>query len=403
MEKNNRSIRVECPKLLITRNESDLEWLIGSPFFPPLTIVSTFRCLHFNSSGPDFIKESEEIRTLLLKGFDVIGALIVGKSDSEKTAARAIEAARKLRNVLSGRTNSENEETIGAVANPDTGEICFFVSETEGSTSLEFVNSVSYDDNPEKFVWESGCLLRCELPIKLPFCFPVNKPSDVENIFSRAIEAVIAKFRDPNIVYMVEASSKASLDVIQPAILRGAELDFDTALPTIELLDKAVHNSDQKLLRCAYFCLKSKSTPELFSAENADIIQVSVLLNRSETSSKCSAPAVEYFPAMEETRLLIVDFKLEVLCYAVQGIPLMHAISKLLIPGLIDQLNAMMKMTLPNLLKQHQQLHPYHFSPPGIAHPITVIYELNYGETEMKQVDARRSLHLRLGLPMLTI
>ena len=112
-----------------------------------------------------------------MKGFDVIGALIVGKSDSEKKAARSIEAARKLRKVLSGRTYSENEETIGAVANPDTGEIHFFVSETEGSTSLEFVNSVSYDDNPEKFVWESGCLLRCELPIKLPFCFPVNKPS----------------------------------------------------------------------------------------------------------------------------------------------------------------------------------------------------------------------------------
>lgn len=102
---------------------------------------------------------------------------------------------------------------------------------------------------------------------------------------------------------------------------------------------------------------------------------------------------------MEEARLLIVDFNLEVLCYAVQGIPLMHAILQLIIPGLIDQLNSMKKMTLPNILTQHPQLRPYHFSPPGIAHPITVIYELNYGETEMKQVDARRSLHLRLGLP----
>lgn len=197
----------------------------------------------------------------------MIGALIVGKSDLEKTGASAIEAARKLRKVLSGRTISENEKMIGAVADPDTGEICFFVSETEGSTSLEFVNSVSYDDNPEKFVWESGCLLRCELPIKLPFCFPVNKPSDVENIFSRAIEAVISKFRDPNVVYLVEASSKGPSDVIQPVILRATELDFDAALPTIDLLDKAVHDSGQKLLRCAHFCLKSKSTPELFSIE----------------------------------------------------------------------------------------------------------------------------------------
>lgn len=112
-----------------------------------------------------------------MKGFDVIGALIVGKSDPEKTAARAIEAARKLRKVLAGRTESEKEVTIGAIADPDNGEIRFFASSTESSTSLEFVNSVSYGDNPEKFVWESGCLLRCELPVKLPFCFPVNKPS----------------------------------------------------------------------------------------------------------------------------------------------------------------------------------------------------------------------------------
>ncbi|MBA0707751.1 hypothetical protein Golax_019770 [Gossypium laxum] len=356
MEKNTRSIRIECPKLLITRNESDLQWLIGSPFFPPLTIISTFRCIHSNSSGPDFPKESEEIRTLLLKGFDVIGALIVGKSDPEKTAARAVEAARKLKKLLTGTTKLENEETIGAVADTDTGDIRFFLSETESSTNFELVNPVSYGDNPEKFVWESGCFLLCQLPIKLPVCYPANKPSDAESIFSRAIEAVIAKFKDPNVVYLVEASNRASLDVVQPVILRGSELDFDAAVANIELLDEAAQNSEKKLLRCAHFCLKSKSTSQLLSAENADIIQISVLLNRSEKSPKCSAPAVEYFPAMDETRLLIVDFKLEVLCYAVQGIPLMHAISKLIIPGLIDQLISMKNMNLPYLLTQHPEV-----------------------------------------------
>ncbi|KAK8482476.1 hypothetical protein V6N11_051797 [Hibiscus sabdariffa] len=177
VEKNNRSITIVCPKLLITRNESDLQWLIGSPFPPPLTIISTFRCIHFTSSGPDFLNESEEIRTLLLKGFDVIGALIVGKSDPQKTAARAIEAARNLRKVLSGRTNLENEEMIGAVADPDRGDIRFFLPEIDISASLELVNFVCYDDNPEKFLRESSCLLLCQLPIKLSVCFPANKPS----------------------------------------------------------------------------------------------------------------------------------------------------------------------------------------------------------------------------------
>ncbi|CAJ1956944.1 unnamed protein product [Sphenostylis stenocarpa] len=45
------------------------------------------------------------------------------------------------------------------------------------------------------------------------------------------------------------------------------------------------------------------------------------------------------------------------------------------------------------------QLKSYHFSPLGILHPITVFYELSFGETEMKQVEVRRSLHSRLGLP----
>lgn len=133
---------------------------------------------------------TEEIRTLLLKGFDVIGALIVGKSDSEKTAARAVEATRKLKKLLTGTTKRENEETIGAVADPDTGDIRFFLSETESSTNFELVNPVSYGDNPEKFVWESGCLLLCQLPIKLPVCYPVNKPSG--SLFSLSLYLCLA-------------------------------------------------------------------------------------------------------------------------------------------------------------------------------------------------------------------
>ena len=60
--------------------------------------------------------------------------------------------------------------------------------------------------------------------------------------------------------------------------------------------------------------------------------------------------------ALEEVRMLVVDFKLEVLCYAAKGLPLMHAVSKLVIPGLIDQLNIEGKTILPNLLAQRPQV-----------------------------------------------
>nr|POE64035.1 putative ufm1-specific protease [Quercus suber] len=348
----NTSVRVLCTKLLLPhRNEPGLQWLIGSPFFPPLTIISTVRCIHTlsPSDAPDLLKESEDLRALLLKGFDVIGAFVIGKSDSESNVREAIDAARRLRKLLSsGGGDLENKEMIGAYVefNSKT-DIRFFVSKLASSTSIEPVNSVVHQDKPEKFVWETGCLLRCEVPIRFPVYFPVNNPIEAEKIYWRATEAVAAKLKDPQ-----------------------------------NWTFKPIKPDSQK-----------------FSAVNADTIQVSVLLNNSEKSLKSIAPVAEYVPALEEARLLVVSFKLEVLCYAAEDIPVMYAVSKLIIPGLVDQLNSMKNLILPNLLTEHPQLHPYHFNPPGVLHPITVIYELNYGETEMKQVEIRKSLHLRLGLP----
>ena len=50
------TVRVLCPKLLLSGNQPGaLQWLIGSPFFPPFTVVSTFRCIH---QSPDLDQES---------------------------------------------------------------------------------------------------------------------------------------------------------------------------------------------------------------------------------------------------------------------------------------------------------------------------------------------------------
>ncbi|KAL4634249.1 hypothetical protein ACB092_04G186400 [Castanea dentata] len=368
----NTSVRVLCTKLLLPhKNEPGLQWLIGSPFFPPLTIISTVRCIHTlsHSDAPDLLKESEDLRALLLKGFDVTGAFVIGKSDSESKVREAIDAARRLRKLLSnGGGDLENKEMIGAYVDLNSKtDIRFFMSKSASSTSIEPVNSVVYEDKPEKFVWETGCLLRCEVPIRFPVYFPVNNPIDAEKIYWRATEAVAAKLKDPQVVYMVETIRKTSAEGPKPLILRGAELDFQTDVSNIKLLGKDAQGSDPKCIPCAHFCLKSKPDLQKFSAENADTIQVSVLLNNSEKSLKSIAPVAEYVPALEEARLLF--------------------------------LYSMKNLILPNLLTEHPQLRPYHFNPPGVLHPITVIYELNYGETEMKQVEIRKSLHLRLGLP----
>lgn len=124
---------------------------------------------------------AEDLRTLLPKGFHIIGALIIKNSDVEKNASEAVDAARKLQRILSGEAEAEAEldvpVMIAAVADLETGDNKFFVSRSENSTSIETVEYVIYDDNPHGYVWERGCLIRCELPLKLPFYYPVNNPS----------------------------------------------------------------------------------------------------------------------------------------------------------------------------------------------------------------------------------
>ncbi|KAM7471478.1 hypothetical protein LguiA_009661 [Lonicera macranthoides] len=401
------TIRILCRKLVITNNNEPgcLQWLIGSPFFPPFTILSTFRCIHYHPSSfsPDYSKESDDIRMLLPKGFDVIGALIVGNDsdDFKRISSEAISASSKLRNFLSGNVNGEssgNPDLIGAVVDSNT-DVHFCVSSSENSSRFEIVTSVVYDDQPEKYIWESGCILRCELPIKLPLYYPVNSPKDMEDIYTSATEAVASKFRDQKVTYVVETLNLTEPS-LQAAIVRGAELDLQADLSSVRLSEESAQEFDAKSISCSQFCSRNRDITMFTSMEeNADKIQVSVLLSRSENSLKPVAPIAEYFPAMEEAKLVVVDYKLEVLCYATKDLPLTCAVSKLIIPGLVDQLHTMKKIILPNLLTQHPQLRPYHFSPPGFLHPITVVYEQSYGETEMKQVEVRRSLHSRLGLP----
>ncbi|KAF3628394.1 putative Ufm1-specific protease [Capsicum annuum] len=395
-ENQDPTIRILCRRLQIIKNESGLQWLIGSPFFPRSTIISTFRCLHNISSNPlspDYSKESDDIRTLLPKGFEVIGALIVEKDcNFEKIAREATNAACNLRRSLSSDANSGNLELIGAVVDLNNAKDArFFMSKDGKLDSLQSVSSIVYEDNPEKFVWERGCLLHCALQVKLPLYYEPNKPNDVHDIYMHAAEAVASKFREPQVTCLIEGLNETSGAVV----LRGSELNTDSSSSSSELKD-----SDTKAFLCSHFSSRSKDITSFSSIEeSADKIQVSFLLNKSMKSVKPSAPIAEYYPATEETQLLVISHKLEVLCYAAKDLSLAYSISKLVIPALVDQLYSMRKVIMPDLLKGHPELQPYHFLPQGILHPITVFYELSYGETELKQVETRRSLHLRLGLP----
>lgn len=397
-ENADMSIRILCPNLVISKNEPGLQWLIGSPFLPTGTIASTLRCIH----SSDYSQESDNLRTLLPKGFEVIGALIVGnETNYEQVAGEAIAVSIKLRKLLSDSSDKayvEKLDLVGAAADLGTGNARFFVS--RNLVGLELVNDVIYENQPGRYMWERGCVLRCQLPIKLPVYYHAGDLKEAKDQYSRATDAIVAKLKDEQVIYIVQAVSQVSTGVPCPVIVLGEELNFNANLWNTSRSSDNPPNSDAKSLSCTIFCSENKDVSPFYSVEeNAEKIQVSVLLNTTGKYTKSSAPIAEYFPALKETKLLVVDHDIEVICYASKDLSLKDAISKLVIPGLVDQLFAMKNIISPNLLGQHPLLHTYHFSPPGFVHPITAIYELNYGETEMKQVEVRRSLHLRLGLP----
>ncbi|URE09402.1 Peptidase family C78 [Musa troglodytarum] len=398
-----RCVRVLCPKKsLLSSKNPGLRWLIGSPLFlPPFTVVSSFRCLHAHPNNdpysPDFAKEADEIRMLLLRGFNIIGALFVGDGNWEKGAWKAVEASSKMRKFLFGDGDCD---LVGAATDLITDDIHFFVSHSTNMESMETVSTVVFEDNPERYIWEKGCLLRCELELMLPVFVPLDKTSEGAEIVSSLVDEAAAKLRDPYVAYLVEGSNVDTDESSRSIVLHGMELDLKPDHSDSMLLKASMKESGAKDLACSHFYLKDKNISSSTIRENADAIQIAVLSNQSRNNCKSAVPVAEYFPATEYARNLNVNFKLDVLCYASEDFTIAAALSKLIIPGLIDQLNSIKKAVIPELLSQQPQLYPYHFLPPELLHPITAIYDLRYGETEMKQGEMRRSLHSRLGLPL---
>ncbi|KAG9446669.1 hypothetical protein H6P81_012797 [Aristolochia fimbriata] len=394
-----KSARVLCRKVVLSK-EPGIQWLIGSPFFPPFTIASTFRCLHYQSDdpfSPDYNKEADDLKISLLRGFEVIGALLIGDTCEEKAAVKATIASRRMRTYLFG--GGENRDLIGATADLTTGSIEFFVLGPGSTVVPTKLDEVVYEDDPEKFFWQNGCLLRCELPIKLPIFIPTDKEPDIEEIISSTIVAAATKFTDQQVVYIVGgAISQSEENDSREVILRSGDLDVQADLSDIKHATDTVQEFDKNTITCSYFCSNNKSFSSV-ATQSADTVQVTIFLNQSASIPK-AAPMADYYPAAKPARMSVISFNLDVLCFASKNLPVASALSKLIVPGLIDQLNTMKKMFMPTHSIKHPVLRPYHFAPPGLLHPTTAVYELSFGETEIKQAEVRRSLHLRLGLPL---
>ncbi|KAG2406382.1 Ufm1-specific protease [Vigna angularis] len=153
-----------------------------SPRPPPLTVASFLRCIHSlpSSSSLDFHKESEDLRTLLPKGFELIGVVASGEDSNARVA---VDAAHSLRKLL--YREGKDRPLIGAICGSDSSDLRFFVSESGNAISLEVVPSVIEELDSEKCLWENACLLCRELSIKLPLYYALKNPTDRFTLFSR--------------------------------------------------------------------------------------------------------------------------------------------------------------------------------------------------------------------------
>ncbi|KAF5732183.1 hypothetical protein HS088_TW18G00874 [Tripterygium wilfordii] len=106
--------------------------------------------MQFN--GANVIKSCVSLISLL-KGLDVIGALVVRSSSSnfESNASEAIGHSRKLAKLCDGE-NSDGQEMIGAVADVNSRKF-------GNPPKPQSVKSVIHEENQQKFVWGRGCLL----------------------------------------------------------------------------------------------------------------------------------------------------------------------------------------------------------------------------------------------------
>uniref|UniRef100_A0A0E0FBC5 Probable Ufm1-specific protease n=1 Tax=Oryza meridionalis TaxID=40149 RepID=A0A0E0FBC5_9ORYZ len=366
-------LRLLCPKKsLVSPPSPSLRWLLGSPrFLPPLTVAAALRSLPDDSS-PDLQREAEEIRGFLVRGFDIVGAVHVGSAD----AGGALELARAVRERLYGERASHG--MVGGCVELGSGEIRFVVSEGDGVEAVE-VTEVVWEDDPGRLLWEKGCLLRCELPLKLPLYVPSDDTSGIEARFYSLIESTASKLRDPHVSYLIEGPRTTPGESHYSIILHGNDLN---SVPHLSR-NGSTEEYDANIVSCSKFFPAKRSLS--LTRENADAIQITILSNQSFNSSKASTPAVEYFPAPALASLRAINLKLDILCYTSVDFPVAAAVSELVIPGLADQLSIMKKAIVSELTTQQPQLSPYHFVPPGLLIPVTTIYDTRYGEIEEKQ------------------
>ena len=92
-------------------------------------------------------------------------------------------------------------------------------------------------------------------------------------MYLRAMDAIAARFRDPQVIYMIETFNEPSTELPHPVILRGVELDCHSDLRNARLSSENAQEADAKSLACLHFCSKSEDISSFTSIEEVDFME----------------------------------------------------------------------------------------------------------------------------------
>lgn len=376
-----------------------IQWLVGSRWMP-FTVVSIMQCLRFvsNTGDPDCIAESDDLRVLLPKGLEVVGVLLNEVGDLTKMN-RAGDFTLKLISCLNPELETPTQVLV-AYLEPGSSSLQCFLYTGHASADIEAVDQVIYHEKPSTHLWANMCLLRCKMQLKVPlYVKSFANSSDYEAQLSTAVANIVDDLRSPRIFCHVEGVTGKAIKSIQILLKPGGVQQSHDVLSTQAIYtDEITENSKHGMLLCSDLC-----HPDFWTSSTG--LQMPLPLNlklmrqQSMRQGRVSAPSAEYLPASGEAIVKILRLNLDAICLAHRKLSVCEAAVSLVLPALIDQLLALKSAVLTEYVEQ-AKLNTFHFCPPGFIHPISTIYDISFGESELKIMEYRRFLHQRLGLPM---
>ncbi|KAL2635471.1 hypothetical protein R1flu_006950 [Riccia fluitans] len=390
-------VHVLCP--LSIQAGDCLLWLVGSPSFP-WAILSAVRCVNFvgDAADPDFSAEADELHSLLPRGLEISGAIFVdngGTKDVEKAGELAVNMRKALGQAAGP---SKPVEVIVGRAAADTGMVEYNLYEPGEPPKVETLGT-GEDPTPSQSIWRNLSLLYCRMEFTVPlYLAPVPSASDYKAQLSDAVDQIMADLKSSRAVLLAKGSTakaqKLGVVLVQPFNqLKVSETASNSS------------NGASKGVQPSSLCSDLSQPPSLFTASSGaqlpEPVELTVMLQQSHsTNGKVTAPVIHYAPAAENaTTIQIMKLSMAVVCMGGSHVPLVDAASDLVLPALRDQLAAMKEIAMRNTA-QKAEVCSYQFCPPGWLHPVTAIYDLSHGETEIALVEWRKKLHRRLGLTL---